>query len=101
MESANTWIAHPDVITSAIRVLAGSVLILGGALVGTLLYIWYQTKAEISGLGVKIERIAAGLELLTLTTSTQITEIKTRCKELHTPRREDKGLSARHIDTIA
>lgn len=90
------WIAHPDIITAAIRVLAWVSAIIGmilsglfAGMIGTFLYIWNQAKVKVDSIDVKVDRIATGLEHLTLTTSTQITEIKTRCKELHTQRRAD------------
>lgn len=81
------WIAHPDMITSAIRVLAWAVAALGGSLVGTLLYIWNRTGAKIDSLDGKIDRIASGLEKLALTTSAQIAAIEARCEERHSNHR--------------
>lgn len=77
------WIAHPDMITSAIRLLSWAVASLGAALVGTLLYIWNKTGGKIDSLDAKIERMASGLERLTLTTTAQIAAIEVRCEERH------------------
>ena len=85
--AAEAWIAHPDIITHAIRVLSGSVILLGGGLVGTLLYIWHGTKSEIISLNNKIDRIAVGLEALALTTQSKLSAIEVRCEERHTLRR--------------
>jgi len=88
-----SWIASPDLITHAIRVLSGTVIMLGGGLVGTLLYIWNGTKAEIISLNTKIDRIATGLEALALTTQSKLAAIEVRCDERHTMRRRmtDEG----------
>ena len=106
MEQTSAWIAHPDIITAAIRALVWVAAVVGfvlsglfTALIGTFIYIWREAKVKVDSIDIKVDRIATGLEGLTLSTSTQIAEIKTRCKELHTPRREDKGLSARHNDS--
>ena len=85
--TAEAWLTSPDLITHAIRVLSGSVIMLGGGLVGTLLYIWNGTKSEIVSLNTKIDRIATGLEALALTTQSKLAAIEVRCDERHTLRR--------------
>lgn len=78
-----SWVANPDVITSAIQLLAGAVAaaaaLLGAVLTllgGILAWIWNKTDA-------KIDRIANSLEALTLTTSTEIAAIKAKCDANH------------------
>ena len=87
-------IADPDVITAAIQglawvaaIIAGVISILGSTLIGTFLYIWHQAKIKVDSIDEKVDRIATGLEHLTLDTKIQIAEIKTRCEEKHTQRR--------------
>jgi hypothetical protein len=94
MGDLSTWIADPDMITAAIHVLAWIAGIVGivlsslfTGLIATLMYIWKQFRVQVDSLGVKVDRIANGLEHLTLETKTQITEIKTRCDGNHTNQR--------------
>lgn len=70
------WIADPDIITSAIQLLAGAVAGTGALLVAVLAWIWNKTDA-------KIDRIANSLETLTLTTSVDLATIKAKCRANH------------------
>lgn len=78
-----SWVADPDVITSAIQLLAaavaGAAALLGAVLTllgGVLAWIWNKTDS-------KIDRIATSLEALTLTTSTELATIKAKCEANH------------------
>lgn len=78
-----SWVVDPDVITSAIQLLAGAVAaaaaLIGAVLTllaGVLAWIWNKTDA-------KIDRIANSLEILTVNTSTDIATIKATCKANH------------------
>jgi hypothetical protein len=77
------WVVNPDVITSAIQLLAAAVAaaaallssILG--LLGIVLaWVWNKTDT-------KIDRIATSLETLTVTTSADLASIKATCKANH------------------
>jgi hypothetical protein len=70
------WIADPDIITAAIQVLSGAVVVSSGALISVLVWIFNKTDA-------KVDRIATSLETLTLTVSTEIATIKATCKANH------------------
>lgn len=78
-----SWVVDPDVITSAIQLLAaavaGAAALLGAVLTllgGVLAWIWNKTDS-------KIDRIATSLEALTLTTSTELATIKAKCEANH------------------
>ena len=70
------WVANPDIITAAIQVLSGAVVVTGGALITVIVWIFNRTDA-------KVDRIANSLEALTLTTSTDLATIKATCKANH------------------
>lgn len=81
------WIANPDIITSAIKLLAGAVITLGGMLVAggrwVAAYMMKHMNTRMDGMEAKLERVAQGMEHLALTTSNQITKIEVRCEERH------------------
>lgn len=85
------WAANPDLVTEAIRLLAGAVISLGGILVIGLKWIaqgiFRQVEKRMEGFEQKLDRVATSLEGLTLTTSVEIAEIKATCKGNH-PHRE-------------
>lgn len=77
------WVADPDIITAAIKLLAGAVIAVGtalitvgGALIGVLVWIWNKTDT-------KIDRIATSLESLSLTVAAEVASIKATCKANH------------------
>ena len=78
-----SWVAHPDIVTSAIKLLAGAVFALGSSLVATLLYIWHQTKGKIDSIDLKVNSIAISLSELAGKMSKDIAEINIRCEERH------------------
>lgn len=84
------WVANPDLITSAIKLLAGAVITLGGMLVAggryVASYMMKQMNSRMDGMEKKLERLATGMESLALTTSNQITKIEVRCEERHRER---------------
>lgn len=101
--------AHPDIVTKAIQLLAGAVVttitVLGGALVGVILYVWHQHKKtsesnfelfreELKDLSAslrdEIGKVAQNLEGITKLIfdrqnelAQKVTEIDTRCYERH------------------
>lgn len=81
------WVANPDVITSAIKLLAGAVITLGGMIVAggrwVAVYMMKQMNLRMDGMESKLGRLADGMEQLALTTSNQITKIEVRCEERH------------------
>jgi len=92
------WVANPELVTSAIKLLAGAVVLLGGALVSVVIYVWQDHKtsnaalfeglqlkftAAVTSLDAKIGQLATSMESLALTTSNQITKIDVRCEERH------------------
>jgi TctA family transporter len=81
------WVANPDVITAAIKLLSGSVIALGGIIVTggrwIAVYLAKQMNKRMDGMEDKLGRLADGMESLALTTSNQITRIETRCDERH------------------
>jgi outer membrane murein-binding lipoprotein Lpp len=81
------WVANPDIITSAIKLLAGAVITLGGMLVAggrwVAAYMMKQMNTRMDGMETKLERVAQGMEQLALTTTNQITKIEVRCEERH------------------
>jgi len=81
------WIANPDIITAAIKLLAGAVLSLGGILVAGGKWVASSTMKRVDNrmdsLEIKLDRLANGMEHLALTTSNQITKIEVRCEERH------------------
>lgn len=100
------WVANPDIITSAIKLLAGAVVALGGMLIaGGKWVAGYMMKSmndrstsieakltlAVTDLSGKLDRLATGMEHLALTTSNQITKIEVRCEERHSnhSRRDD------------
>lgn len=70
------WVANPDIITSAIQLLAGAVVVTGSALISVVVWVFMRTDA-------KVDRIATSLETLTLTTSVDIASMKATCKANH------------------
>lgn len=81
-----TWVAHPDLVVSAIKLLAAAVVLFAGALVSTLLYIWTGTKGQIAGIDAKVDSIAVSLNTLATTTTKEIAVIKATCDERHSQR---------------
>lgn len=81
-----TWVAHPDLVVQSIKLLAGAVVLLGGSLVGTFLYIWDGTKKTISSIDTKVDSIAQSLNTLATTTTKEIAVIKATCDERHSER---------------
>jgi len=85
------WVANPDLITSAIKLLAGavfsSIITLGGIIVAGTKWVATTTmkrvESRMDGFEEKLERVAGGMETLALTTSNQITRIEVRCEERH------------------
>ena len=98
-------VAYPDLITQAIKLLAGAVLALTTALVGVMLYIWHahtkkiddisttiQTKFETisSEFKEEIKSVAKSLENISSTlfdrqrlVEQRLGEQETRCEERH------------------
>ena len=72
----SVYTVHPDVVSQAIKILAAAVLVLGGALVSTLLYIWHKSDGRISKVETKIDRIANSMESLDKTLTTEIATVK-------------------------
>jgi len=90
------YIAHPDVVTAAIKFLCATVFTTGGALIGTLLYIWHKTDGRIATMEVTMGRMATSLEELKTNTATELAGVngdikamKQLCDERH-PRKEGK-----------
>lgn len=108
--------AYPDLITQAIKLLAGAVGVLTASLVGVLLYIWQDHKKKMEDISVtmqnkikevssdfkeEINRIAKSLETISSTlfdrqreVEIRIGEQETRCEERHNQRRvtDNKGI---------
>lgn len=103
------WVAHPDIVTHAIKLLAAAWVVtfsvIGSALVGVILYVWNQHKTASdrnfllfreelkdlsSSLRDEISKVASNLEGITKLIfdrqnelATKVTEIDTRCYERH------------------
>lgn len=76
MAADYNWVANPDIITAAIQLLAGAVVVTGGALISVVVWVFMRTDA-------KVDRIATSLEALTLTTSVDIASMKAKCEANH------------------
>lgn len=96
-ENLVAWVAHPDIVTGAILVLAGAVSLLGTGLIATLIYIWKNHKKSVEDIVTKIEdkvdSIAKSLESLAQGVEHRLTALEVRCetKEDCKPRR-NKGV---------
>lgn len=75
------WIAHPDVVTSAIKLLAGVVTLLGATLISVLIYIWQSHKKQQEKIEEKVDKIAVSLEQLAMNFEHRLTTIEARCEE--------------------
>jgi hypothetical protein len=78
----SVYTVHPDVVSQAIKILAGAVLLLGSSLVGTLLYIWHKSDGRISKVESKIDRIATSMESLDKTLTVKITAVEGQVKAI-------------------
>jgi len=98
---AMEMIVQPDIITAAIKLLAGAVITLGGMLVAggrwVAMYLAKQMNQRMDGMEGKLGRLADGMESLALTTSNQITKIETRCDERHANHRRNDDDRGQHV----
>lgn len=77
------FFTHPDIVTAAIKLLVGAVMLMGSGFIGTILYIWNKADNRIINVETKMDRIAASIENMDKTTSMEIAGIKIRCSLLH------------------
>jgi hypothetical protein len=103
-------VAYPDLITQAIKLLAGAVVILTTALVAVMLYIWHDHKGKMQDIAntmqnkfesissefkEEIKSVAKSLETISCTlfdrqriVEQRLCEQETRCEERHNGRRK-------------
>ena len=75
-------IIDPDIVSEAIKLLAGAVILLGTALVSTLLYIWHKSDGRIGKVETKIDRIATSMENMDKTLTIKITAVEGEIKSV-------------------
>lgn len=73
-----TWVAHPDVVSKAIYILAGSVISLGGALIKTYLYIDKKRMEMFSEMATDIKTLASDMREGKLQNEHRITRLESR-----------------------
>lgn len=77
-----TWIAHPDVISKAIYILASSVVVLGGTLIKVFLYIDGKRMGMLQSVAEDVRKIAVDLQNYTLHGEHRLTMVETRVERL-------------------
>lgn len=79
------WIANPDAVSFAIKLLVGAVGVCGTALIAVLLYIWHEHKKYVTDIVTEIktnvEKIAVSLDSMAVNFEHRLTKIESRCEE--------------------
>jgi len=77
-----TWIAHPDVVSTAIYILAATCTLLGGIVIKTFLHIDAKRMGMLESVAADVKKIAEDFQKYTVSGEHRLTEVEGRVRHL-------------------